>query len=85
MHQADASQWQTVTMEWTPTSVTITREGPGAVPVETMRVDETATDIIPDAPHFVAIQLDQFKPSLPDGDSVVMEVDWIETWAYCGP
>lgn len=84
-YQADASQWQTVTMEWTPGSITITREGPGVVPVETVRVDETAADLIPDAPHFVAIQLDQFKPTLPDGDSVVMEVDWIETWSYCGP
>ncbi len=84
VHQADATKWQEVTMEWTPSYIAVTRRGPGNVQVETQRIDETSHDLITDAEHFLSIQLDLFKGSFPDGRQVVMEVDWVEISSYCG-
>lgn len=74
--QADAAQWQTMTMEWTPTRITVSRGG------ETWTVNETSADLIPDAPHRLHIQLDAFKSSI--SGPVVMEVDYVEVHRYCG-
>ena len=82
--EADATQWQEITAEWTPNYISITRTGPGSTTTETHRLDEGANDRITDASHFFAIQLDQFKDSLPQGREVKMEVDWVEISSYCG-
>jgi hypothetical protein len=84
VHQADATQWQQITAEWTPDYIQITRSGPGATGAQTQRLDEDGSDRITDATHFLAIQLDLFKGSFPDDRQVTMEVDWLEIWSYCG-
>ncbi|MGI9599377.1 MAG: glycoside hydrolase family 16 protein [Acidimicrobiales bacterium] len=84
VHQADATQWQQITMEWTPTYLSVTRSGPGGQSTQTQRVDETAGDLITDASHFLSIQLDLFKGSFPDSREVKMQVDWVEISSYCG-
>lgn len=82
--EADATQWQEITAEWTPGYVQVTRTGPGATATETHRLDEDGSDRITDATHFLAIQLDLFKDSFPDDRQVKMEVDWVEIWSFCG-
>lgn len=82
-HDADASQFQIMTMEWTPDRITITRDGPGgAQPVERSVLNETAEDLIPDVDHHLAIQLDAWKHSV--AGPVMLEVDWVEVSKYCG-
>lgn len=82
-HHADATQFQTMTMEWKPDQMTITREGPGGSQfTETFVIDENSDDLIPDNPHKLTIQLDAWKHSL--SDPVRMEVDWVEVYKYCG-
>ncbi len=82
-HNADGTQFQTMTMEWTPNKLTITREGPGGAQfTETHVVNENSDDLIPDNPHFLAIQLDARAPSM--STPVRMEVDWAEVYKYCG-
>ena len=75
--RADASQWQTITMEWTPSRISITRDGG-----ETWTVNETSADLVPDVPHRFHIQLDAFKQSI--SGRVTMEVDYAEVYRYCG-
>ncbi|MEM9565584.1 MAG: glycoside hydrolase family 16 protein [Actinomycetota bacterium] len=75
--QADAAQWQTITMEWTPSRISITRDGG-----ETWTTNETGADLIPDVPHRFHIQLDAFKPSM--SGVVTMQVDFAEVYRYCG-
>ena len=75
--RADASQWQTITMEWTPSRLSISRDGG-----ETWTVNETSADLIPDVPHRFHIQLDAFKQSI--SGRVTMEVDYAEVYRYCG-
>ncbi len=75
--RADAAQWQTMTMEWTPDRITITRDGG-----ETWTVDETGADLIPDVPHRFHIQLDAWQHSI--SGYVTMEVDFAEVYRYCG-
>jgi protocatechuate 3,4-dioxygenase beta subunit len=81
-HHADGTQFQTMSLEWTPERIVITREGPGG-PNYTDRhvIIENSDDLIPDNPHFLAIQLDAWKHSL--DQPVRMEVDWVETYEYC--
>ncbi len=82
-HQADGAQFQTMTMEWTPDRISITREGPGGnQPSETFVLNETADDLIPDTSHGLAIQLDAWKHSV--AGPVRLEVDWVEVHRYCG-
>lgn len=84
VYQADATQWQEVSMEWTPDYLLVQRKGPGAQSSEVQRIDETSANRITDAEHFLSIQLDLFKGSFPDNRQVKMEVDWVEIAAYCG-
>lgn len=79
-HHADGSQFQTMTMEWTPNRITIIREGTGSS--DTWTVNETGADLIPDVNHHLAIQLDGWKHSI--GGDVRMEVDFVEIYKYCG-
>jgi hypothetical protein len=82
-HNADATQWQTMTMEWRPNGITIVREGPGyAGPIETWHQPETPDNWIPDVPHHITVQLDAWKDSM--STEVRMEVDFVEIHRYCG-
>lgn len=75
--RADAAQWQTMTMEWTPDRISVTRDGG-----ETWTVNETGADLIPDVPHRFHIQLDAFQSSI--SSRVTMQIDFAEVYRYCG-
>ncbi|MEL6981226.1 MAG: glycoside hydrolase family 16 protein [Actinomycetota bacterium] len=75
--RADAAQWQTMTMEWTPSRITVTRDGG-----ESWTVNETGADLIPDVPHRFHMQLDAFQSSI--SSQVTMQVDFAEVYRYCG-
>ncbi len=77
VHRADASQWQTLTMEWTPSRVVVTVQGLGS-----QTVTETSADLIPDNPHIFTVQFDAFKPQI--ANNLAMQVDWVEIYKYCG-
>ncbi len=77
VHSADASQWHTMVMEWSPDSLVLYRDG---VAVKT--INETSADLIPDNPHFLAIQLDAWKGSVPS--AVWMQLDYVKVWSYGG-
>lgn len=82
-HNADGTQFQTMTMEWRPDGITITREGPGyAGSFERWVQPETDEDWIPDVAHHLTIQLDAWKYSI--SAPVRMEVDFAEVYQYCG-
>ncbi len=82
-HFADGSQFQIMTMEWTPNRITIKREGPGgSAYTDVWTVNETGADLIPDVSHHMTIQLDAWAHSI--GDPVRMEVDYVEIYKYCG-
>ncbi len=82
-HDASASVLQTMTMEWTPDRISITREGPSNNQFsETSVLLETAEDLIPDVSHNLAIQLDAWRHSV--AGPVRLEVDWVEVAKYCG-
>ena len=82
-HHADGSQFQVMTMEWTPSRITIIREGPGGSSYrDVWTVNETSADLIPDVAHHLAIQLDAWKHSI--ANPVRMEVDYVEVYKYCG-
>jgi hypothetical protein len=83
LHRADAAQWQTMSMEWTPDRITITREGPGGGSwSDSWTVDETSADLIPDVAHQFHIQLDATKSAI--SAPVTMEVDYAGVYKYCG-
>ncbi len=83
VHNADGSQFQTMTMEWTPDKISVTRSGPGgSVTTETQTLNETSADLIPDNPHRLSFQLDAYKNTV--SQAVTMEVDWVEVHKYCG-
>lgn len=74
-HHASATQWHTMVMEWTPGWIKIYRDG------QLIRtVDDTADDLVPDNPHFLAIQLDAWKSSV--NGTVRMQVDYAKVWSY---
>jgi hypothetical protein len=75
VHTSDASEWRTVTMEWTPDALRLYRDGNL---VKT--ITETSQDVIPDADHYLAIQLDAWDDSLPA--PVTLEVDSISVEAF---
>lgn len=77
VHAADASQWHTMAMEWAPDKLVLYRDG---VAVKT--INETGADLIPDNPHFMAIQLDAWKSSVPS--PVWMQLDYVKIWSYGG-
>ncbi len=82
IHSANGAVFQTMTMEWLPGRITITRQGESPGDRETVEVIETEADLIPDNPHHVAIQLDAWKQQM--STTVKMEVDYIEVHRYCG-
>lgn len=84
VHLGDATEWQELSMDWTPEYLEISWVDPSSGKVRGKRLTETARDLITDAEHFLAIQLDLFKGALTDGDEVKMEVDWVEVHRYCG-
>ena len=81
-HDADAAQWQIMTMEWTPDRITVTREGAGDKSFDSWTVNETSANLIPDNRHHLAIQLDAWKHSV--SGQVKMQVDYAEVYKYCG-
>jgi beta-glucanase (GH16 family) len=70
-HNADATQWQTVAMEWEADSLRMYDDG---------KLVWTLTDMnaIPDVPHHLCIQLDAFKKSMTG--VVKMYVDWVKIY-----
>lgn len=72
LHQADASQWHHIAMEWEPSAIRIYRDG---ALVYTL----TDTYAIPDTLHRLAIQLDPFTPFL--SGPVKMQVDNVRIYA----
>jgi len=77
VHPVDASQWHTMVMEWAPDKLVLYRDG---VAVKT--INETSADLIPDNPHFMAIQFDAWKGSVPS--PVWMQIDYVKVWSYGG-
>ena len=77
VHRADASQYHTMVMEWTPEWMTIERDGQI---IKT--IIENDDDLIPDVPHHVAMQLDAWDHELPS--PVWMNVDYIKVWSFDG-
>jgi beta-glucanase (GH16 family) len=71
VHEADASQWHTLAMEWTAEKLKIYRDN---ALVWTL----TDQNAIPDVPHHLCIQLDAFKTSMTD--TVRMYVDWVKIY-----
>lgn len=70
-HAADGTQWHTMAMEWTSTSIKIFRDG-------TLVWTLTNTAAIPDVAHHLAIQLDAFKNSM--SGTVRLQVDWVKIY-----
>ncbi len=71
-HEADATQWHEVAMEWSPDEIVILRNNRfiGAI-------DDP--DVIPDVPHRLTVQLDAIR-SAPFEGRVTMEVDWVRIY-----
>lgn len=81
-HPVDATQWRTVAMEWSPTSIKIYHKSENA-PFsgnETPAAILTDTRIIPQEPHHLCIQLDAFAKTLVG--EVNMEVDWVKIYQW---
>ncbi|MEL6982422.1 MAG: glycoside hydrolase family 16 protein [Actinomycetota bacterium] len=77
VHPVSANQWHTMEMEWMPDRLILRRDG------QTVKtIWETGQDLIPDNPHFLAIQLDAWKHSL--DQPVWMQVDYVKVWSYGG-
>ena len=72
VHNADASQWHHVAMEWEPDAIRIYRDG---ALVWTL----TDRNAIPDVLHRLCIQLDPVKSYVPN--PVRMYVDWARVYA----
>ena len=77
VHPVSANQWRTMVMEWLPDRIVLKRDGQT---VKTIR--ENSDDLIPDNPHFLAIQLDAWKHSM--DRPVWMQVDYVKVWSYGG-
>ncbi|MEM9562854.1 MAG: family 16 glycosylhydrolase [Actinomycetota bacterium] len=77
VHPVSANQWHTMEMEWLPDRIVLRRDG------QTVKtIWENSQDLIPDNPHFLAIQLDAWKHSLQS--PVWMQVDYVKVWSYGG-
>jgi beta-glucanase (GH16 family) len=83
IHNADATQWQTVNMDWTPDYIEVSLVDGNGNFYQTQRLDETSANHITDAEHFLAIQLDQFRATAVDDRVVRMQVDWVEIYSLC--
>lgn len=71
VHNADATQWHTIAMEWETNALRMYRDS---------NLVWALTDVnaIPDVPHHLCIQLDAFKNSMTG--SVKMYVDWVKVY-----
>lgn len=74
VHNASGQDWHVMVMEWTPSRIDIYRDGTwiGAL---------TDSTKVPAVPHHVCLQLDAFKPSLPLGATVKMQVDYVKVYS----
>jgi hypothetical protein len=70
-HNADATQWHILAMEWTWEKIVILRDG-----VVVWKL--TDINAIPDVPHHLCIQLDAFKTTMTG--TVRMYVDWVKIY-----
>jgi beta-glucanase (GH16 family) len=71
IHDADASSWHVVSMEWTSDYIKIYRDSALVWTV-------TDKNAIPKVNHHLCIQLDAFKPSIKE--PVHMFVDWVKIY-----
>jgi hypothetical protein len=71
-HNADAAQWHTMAMDWSPTSIRIYRDGALVWTV-------TDPNAIPRTPHHLCIQLDAFANRQLKAP-VRMYVDWVRIY-----
>ena len=71
VHNADATQWHTIAMEWEADAIRMYRDS---------NLVWTLTDVnaIPHVPHHLCIQLDAFKNSMTG--TVKMYVDWVKIY-----
>ena len=72
-HQADAAEWHTMAMEWSPTAIKISRDG---APVWTV----TDAAAIPDVAHHLCIQLDAILGGKALTSPVRMYVDYVRVY-----
>ncbi len=72
IHEADGTQWQEITMEWTAERITMFRNGEFAGEIRNL-------EAIPDVPHHMTIQLDAWTEVM--SDPVRMYVDWVEVYS----
>jgi len=71
-HYANGAQWHTMRMDWTPSAITLYRDG-----VHTSTL--TDAQAIRDVPHHMSIQLDAFS-NRPLAGPVKMQVDWVKIY-----
>jgi len=72
VHDADASSWHIMAMEWTSEYIKIFRDS-------TLVWTLSDRNAIPSVNHHLCIQLDAFKPSI--GKPVHMFVDWVKIYS----
>ncbi|MDH3683320.1 MAG: glycoside hydrolase family 16 protein [Acidimicrobiia bacterium] len=77
VHPTSAASWHTMAMEWTPSWIKLYRDGSL---VKT--IDETAADLIPDNPHYLAVQLDATSDTV--AANITMQIDYVKVWSYGG-
>jgi len=71
LHEADATEWHIMAMEWTYNAIKIYRDGKLVYTL-------SGTNAIPDVPHHLCIQLDAFKTEMTG--VVKMYVDWVKIY-----
>lgn len=71
-HDADATEWQIMAMEWSADRLAIYRNGSHVGGFDD-------PEVIPDVPHHLTIQLDAWADEM--GEPVEMEVDWVRVHA----
>lgn len=69
VHHADATEWHEIRMDWSAEEIAIYRDQEYAGSIVDL-------DAIPDAPHYLTVQLDAFTPAM-GPDPVKMYVDWV--------
>lgn len=81
-YNVDASQWRTVAMEWNADSIKIFHKEENAPfrPDEVPAAILTNTEMIPDNPHHLCIQLDAFAKTMTG--EVRLEVDWVRIYQW---
>lgn len=74
-HDADATQWHAMAMEWTPTSIRFYRDG-------MLEGEVTDPAVISDAAQHLCVQLDAFSSTMTG--TVRMQVDDVRMYALAG-